>query len=224
MKKRKKIDEKRLTIKLILCISYLMIITILLVCSYKLYKENQEIKPWEEVDSVDEYTYMTIYKMSEKFAYYKEADVGIHFIIEKETTGQWHTYLIAIKEKDYDKYKEIIDYTYERIEKQPEPIKVYGYPVNIDKELKELAIKNIENFVPASNEIKITDENYETYLTNSYLDTTKEQVNKVDSIYLITLILLTIVIILFIMTIFDKDKIVDNIEVKMVKKTSKKRK
>lgn len=86
MKKKKnkvKINEKRLAIKMILCLVYLIVITILFTCSYRIFKEEKEIPSWSDVESVDDYTYMTIYKMSEKFAYYKDADVGIHFIIEK---------------------------------------------------------------------------------------------------------------------------------------------
>ena len=159
--------------------------------------------------------------MSEKFAYYKESNIGIHFVIETEETGQWHTYLIAINEEEYEKYKEIIDYTYARSEKVPQPIKVYGYPVITTDEIKNLAIKNIQNFVPAENEIKITPENYENYLTNSYLDTTKERKEEFSVTLLICLFLLVAAIILFIMTLFNRDKVVDNIDKKIEKQTKK---
>ena len=171
-KKNKKLNESRLAIKLVMCLVYVIVITVLFVCSYQMYKDKENIVAWPEVESVEDYTYVTIYKMSEKFAYYKDKNVGIHFIIEKEDTGLWHTFLVAIDEAEYDKYKPIIDYTYERTDVEPEPIKVYGYPVITSEELKELAIKNIVNFVPAENEVQITAENYETYLTNCYLDTT----------------------------------------------------
>ena len=158
-KQKKKMNEKRLAIKMFMCLIYLVVITILLVCSYRIFEEKKNIVPWSDVENVEDYTYMTIYRMSEKFAYYEEENIGIHFIIEKEDTGQWHTYLIAIDEDDYDEYKKIIDYSYERTDKEPKPKKVYGYPVITSKELKALAIKNIENFVPAENEVKITEKN-----------------------------------------------------------------
>ena len=224
---RIKINEKRLAVKMIMCLVYLIVITILFMCAYKIFEKEQEIPSWSDVENIDEYTYMTIYKMSEKFAYYKDADIGIHFIIEKEETGQWHTYLVAIKESEYNKYKSIIDYTYERTDVEPEPIRVYGYPVNTSEELKELAIKNIENFVPATNEVKISKDNYEAYLTNSYLDTTISRKDEFNVILFVTLFLLFVVIMLFIITILDKDKIVDNIdnkierEIKVIKKKKK---
>ena len=205
--------EKKIALKLFLCLIYVIIMTVLLVVSYKMIQDQVTIKPWGEVETIEDYSYMDIYKMSEKFAYYEESNIGIHFIIEKEDTGLWHTYLIAINESDYEKYKAIIDYTYKRTEETPKPIRVYGYPVLVDDSLKQLAIKNIPNFVPKENEIKITNENYETYLTNSYLDTTQEKKEEVNILLLGSLMLLVVVFLLLILTIFDKtDKVVRKVK------------
>lgn len=215
IKKKKIIDEKRFAIKMFMCLVYLIIITILFVCSYRIFEQKKNIVSWSNVETVEDYTYITISKMSEKFAYYQDTNIGIHFVIEKEDTGLWHTYLIAINENDYDKYKAIIDYTYERTTEVPEPVKVYGYPVITNDELKNLAIKNIKNFVPAENEVQITTENYNAYLTNCYLDTTRSKEDKFNGILFVSLLLLLIVIMLLIATIFDKDKIVDNLDGKI---------
>ena len=67
-------------------------------------------------------------------------------------------------------------------------------------------MKNIEKFVPAQNEIKITKENYENYLTNSYLDTTKSINRNINFIFILIIILLFSFIGLFILTIFEKEK------------------
>lgn len=214
-KEKKKTDEKRLFLKLIMCITYLIVITILSVCIYKLYSEETNIIPWDKVESTDEYTYIKISKMSEKFAFYEEKNLGIHFVIQKEETGQWHTYLVAINEDDYNKYKKIIDYSYDRIKEEPKPITVYGYPVVISQELKELSIKNVANFIPAENEIVINDDNYETYLTNSYLDTTQSHIDELSPALFVTVLLLVTVIILLIATIFNKDRIVDGLNKKI---------
>lgn len=222
-KQKKKMNEKRLAIKMFMCLIYLVVITILLVCSYRIFEEKKNIVPWSDVENVEDYTYMTIYRMSEKFAYYEEENIGIHFIIEKEDTGQWHTYLIAIDEDDYDEYKKIIDYSYERTDKEPKPKKVYGYPVITSKELKALAIKNIENFVPAENEVKITEKNYEAYLTNSYLDTTRSKEDHFSILLFVSLLLLFIVVALIIATIFNKDRIVDKVDHKIEKEIDRAR-
>ncbi len=204
MKKRSK--EKFLTYKLLMCIVYLIVITILFVCSYQLVQEHNRVIPWSEVESTEDYTYIDISKMSEKFAYYKDTNVGIHFVIEKEDTGLWHTYLIAINEDNYDRYKKVIDYTYERTKEEPKPIRAYGYPVVVDEKIMNLAIKNIPNFVPNENEVTITKDNYNDYLTNSYLDTTKSRKNNISITLAITLTLLLISILLLISTIISNDK------------------
>lgn len=200
--------EKRLVFKTFICLVYLIVITILVVCTYQLYHEKEEIVPWSEAETIEDYTYITISKMSEKFAYYEKSNKQIHFVIEEEDTGQWHTYLVAIDADDYDKYKPIIDYTYERTTEIPKPIKVYGYPVVIDDELNQLAIQNITKFVPAENEVVITNENFNTYLTNSYLDTTLPRQEKFSFVLFLVIIILIIVILMFILTIFDQDKVV----------------
>ena len=74
------------------------------------------------------------------------------------------------------------------------------------------ALKNIENFVPAENEVKITEENYESYLTNSYLDTTRSKEDKFSSLLFLSLLLLFITFMLLIATIFNRDKIVDRVD------------
>ena len=227
MSKKKRIGEKRLALKLLLCMIYLIIITILSACAYKLFEQKQQIVSFQEVKSVKDYTYINIYKMSEKFAFYEESNIGIHFVIDKEETGLWHTYLLAINENDYELYKNIIDYTYERTDQVPEPIRVYGYPVVVKEDLKNLAIKNIPNFVPVENEVVITADNYDTYLTNSYLDSTQPQKDEFSIPLAVSLLLLCMVLILLIMTIFDKDKIVDNLDEKIeteLKKTKRKKK
>ena len=214
IRKEKKISkEKRFAIKLLLCSVYLIIITILSVCSYKIYTDKQDVKSWSDVSNAEEYSYIKVSKMSEKFAYYSTNKKSIHFVIEEEETGAWYTYLIAIKDSDYSKYKDIIDYTYERTDKKPKPVKVYGYPVVINDELKKMALDNIKNFLPVENEIEITNENFTDYLTNSYLDTTIKREENFNGILFGLLLMLFITIVLFIVTLIDKDKNKSNIDI-----------
>ena len=220
-KKKKKIDEKRLIIKFLACTVYMIVIMILFVCSYKLFQAKSDITPWQEVESTEQYSYIEISKMSEKFAYYEETNIGLHFVIEKEVTGQWRTYIVAIDENKYKDYKDIIDYTYERTDKIPNAKKVYGYPVITTDDIKTLAIKNIANFVPAENEVVISEENYETYLTNSYLDTTKSRVDVFNYYLFAVLFIIFLVIFLLILTIFNKDRLVDKVDEKLLEDIKK---
>ena len=81
--------------------------------------------------------------------------------------------------------------------------------------MRAIAIKNIANFVPSENEVIITEENYNNYLTNSYLDTTQPKKEKFSIVLCISLILLFLVIVLFVMTVLDQDKMVDNFDNKL---------
>lgn len=213
----RKAKENKIAIKMVLSLVYLAIITILFICAYKIFEEKRNIIPWSEVETVEDYTYIEVSKMSEKFAYFSDTNIGLHFVIETEDTGLWHTYIIAIDEDDYDSYKNIIDYTYERIDRVPNPKKVYGYPVITTDEIKELAIKNIPNFVPAENEVVISKDNYDAYLTNSYLDTTRGKKDNFNILLFVTLLLIVILIIILFATLIGKDKIVDKIDNKLDK-------
>lgn len=213
----RKAKEKKIAIKMVLSLVYLAIITILFICAYKIFEEKRNVIPWSEVETVEDYTYIKVSKMSEKFAYFSDTNIGLHFVIETEDTGLWHTYIIAIDEDDYDSYKNIIDYTYERIDRVPNPKKVYGYPVITTDEIKELAIKNIPNFVPAENEVVISKDNYDAYLTNSYLDTTRGKKDNFNILLFITLLLIVILVIILFATLIGKDKIVDKIDNKLDK-------
>ena len=159
MAKKKKNNNKvkRFVIKTLLSLIYLSVIVVLFYSAYTIFTEDEKIVHWKNVSKTDQYTYLEISQMSEAFA--EIDDKQIHFVMEKEETGAWHTYLIAIKKDDYNKYKEIIDYTYERTTKKPNKIKVYGYPIEIEKEIKTLAIKNITKFIPVDNQIVINEEN-----------------------------------------------------------------
>ena len=221
--KKKKVNTRRFTIKLLLCMVYMMIINILLVGSYKLFLQKKVIVPWKEVKSTEEYSYIEISKMSEKFAYYENENIGLHFVIEEEETGEWHTYVIAINEDTYKEYKDIIDYSYERTDKVPDKKQVFGYPTIMNSDLKEMILHNINNFLPAENEVEITLDNIDSYLTNSYLDTTKKHKEYFDTLLFLTLLLLFIMVALLIFTIFDRDRIVDNLDDKARKVKTKKK-
>lgn len=223
MSKYKKKKKMRLLIKLLLCLIYLFIICILCFASFRIFQEEEKIVSWSEVQKTNQYAYLEIFEMSEAFAEIPKENKQIHFVIEKEDTGEWHTYLIAIKKEDYPKYKNIIDYTYERGEIAPSKIKVYGYPIEINNNIKELAIKNITNFVPIENEVVLTNENFEDYLTNTYLDTTLPKTHEFNYFVLILLLVALSLFILLVFTIFDKDKLVDEVD-NIIEKDLKKQK
>lgn len=213
----------RFLIKTSLCLIYLVVASILAYCAFHLYME--QIKPikWEEAQDTKDYTYIDVDKMSEKFATI-DKEKNIHFMIDEDKkTGLWHIYLLAINEKDYSKYKKIIDYSYGRRKKQPKSVRVYGYPMVISKDLKELTIKNYKNFVSFENQVELNLDNFNEYLTNAYLDSTKKEEHQFNWIVVILMILELVLIVLIVVTILDKDRIVDEVD-RIVELEDKKRK
>lgn len=205
MKKNKKsINIKNISTKILLCILYLFVIGVLVYSAYSIFKDEDKIVSWKDVEKTSQYAYIEITQMSEAFAQINNKQ--IHFVMEKESTGAWHTYLIAINKGDYNKYKDIIDFTYERTKKSPKTIKAYGYPRKIPTSIKKLAIKNITNFVPIENQVVINEKNFDKYLTNTYLDTTIEKTHTFNYYVLILLIMSFIIFIVIIYTIVEKDK------------------
>ena len=205
MKKNKKsINIKNISTKILLCILYLFVIGVLVYSAYSIFKDEDKIVSWKDVEKTSQYAYIEITQMSEAFAQINNKQ--IHFVMEKESTGAWHTYLIAINKDDYNKYKDIIDFTYERTKKSPKTIKAYGYPRKIPTSIKKLAIKNIRNFVPIENQVVINEKNFDKYLTNTYLDTTIEKTHTFNYYVLILLIMSFIIFIVIIYTIVEKDK------------------
>ena len=95
MSKKKSNRKFRPIIKLLLCLFYFIIIAILVLVSFKLFKKDQEIVNWSDVTSTDEYSYIKVNQMSEAFAVTND-NKEIHFVIEQDETLEWHTYLIAI--------------------------------------------------------------------------------------------------------------------------------
>jgi len=204
-KEQKKQRRKTIAVKIFACLMYLVIIGVLGMCSYYFYKQKQVILPWKKIEDVEEYTYLEITRMSEKFAYYEETNEGFHFIIDENQFPD-HVYIISINENQYETYKAIIDYTYERTEKVPDKIKVYGYSTKVDEEIKNSANKNIANFIPAEKKTQKEDENYESYLPTMYLDVTDERKPEFSIPLCVSFLLLITVFILLLLTIFDRSE------------------
>ena len=218
----------RLYTKIFFCIVYLLVMGILFFSAYKLYMNDKKEVAWDKVISTTNKTSLTISKMSEAFA--KIDNKQIHFVIVEDKNKVYRSYLIAISKKDYKKYKPIIDYSYERIKEKQKPLIVKGYPQIISKKLKELTLKNYKNFLPNDNKVKLSEKNFDKYITNTYLDTTIKKVEKTNYIVITLLVLIVLLFILLLLTLIDRDMIVNKAsralekEQKQKKKQEKKKK
>ena len=146
--------DRKVSIKLLLSILYLIIIFILFVSAFSIYKDEHKVINFNNVKTTEDYSYIKIDKLSSKFAYYSDEKIGMYFAKAKENTGTWHAYIVAISDKDIDKYKFLMkkDNVKEK--------KLYGYPILINDELKTIALNHINDFLPVENEVKITKDNF----------------------------------------------------------------
>ena len=195
---KKKIKVK---IKLFLSLIYLIVMAILFVAAYKIYRDDRREISWDKVTSTKDYTSLEISKMSEAFA--KIDNKQVHFVIVLDKDDVYRSYLIAIDKKTYKNYKNIINYSYGKIDKV-DKIKVLGYPRVISKELKKLTLDNYKKFLPNDNSIELTDKNFNKYITNTYLDTTVKKGSNTNYIVIVLLVLIVILFILLLATLFDK--------------------
>ena len=205
--------DRKISIKLLLTILYLIIIFILFVSAFSIYKDENRIINFNNVKTTEDYSYILVDKLSDKFAYYNDQKIGMYFARAKEPTGTWHAYIVAIKDSDINNYKTLMK------KDNVKTKKIYGYPILINDELKTIALNHINDFLPVENEVKITKDNFTSYLTNCYLDTTTSY-NKPFSypLFLVMLVLLTVVF-LMIYTLSENNKIVKSISKRINKIT-----
>ena len=73
--------EKRLVFKTFICLIYLIVITILVVCIYQLYHEKEKVLPWSEAESVEDCPPPPPSQTSEKFGCFENSKKKIPFVI-----------------------------------------------------------------------------------------------------------------------------------------------
>ena len=209
-KKQKQKKNYRMLIKLSLSVIYIFVIGILMFSAYRIYEEDRKVIHWNDIITIEDYAYLNIGEMSEAFA--EIGNKTIHFTIETFDDETWRISLIAINKDTMEHFKEIIDYSYERIETRPNSIRVYGYARAINPKLKELVIENLENFIPYDRRFELNEDNFKEYFSNVYLDTTIDKTENINPTIIIILVMKLILIVLFIFTIMNKDKLVDEVD------------
>lgn len=211
MEKRKR-NGYRTLIKLVVCVIHIVVIMILGFCSFRVYKSGDKPIHLSNVEKDTQYSYLDVFEMSKKITNIGK-DKQLHFVIEKTENDKWYTYLVAIEKKDENKFKDMIAYTEQETDKVPEKIRLYGYPVKINDEIKKETIKKSSDFLGSSKEkSNLSSENFEQYLTSYYLDSTVAQHHEFNYIMLILALMIVVLLITLILVIFDRDKLVDEVD------------
>lgn len=193
MKKRLKL--KRKILKKITILMILLILGILFYSTYYIYNNSRKIEEYNK--NTTAYSYLTIKEMSKAFAIIDSKE--LHFIKDNKN----NIYIIAILKKDKNKYQEIIDYTYGKIDKI-KLVKVYGLPIKSNNEIKRLVIKYINKFLPLQEKVPINKENYNKYLPDTIFDTTIKENYEFNYIVFILFLIFGIFFLLLIKIIFLK--------------------
>ena len=222
---KKESKKYRTLIKIIVCIIHIVVIAILGFCSFEVYQKGDAPRNFSEIKKENKYVYLDISEMSDTIAKIDKGKKKVHIVIEKTNSGKWYTYLIAIKTKDEKKYKSLIDYSETETNKVPKKVRVYGYTKKINNDIKNKVIKNSTTLSTKKEGNIITKKNFEKYLTNLYLDTTIKKHHEFNYVMLILMLMLVILTVTLILVIFDKDKLVDEVDKiteESIKKISKK--
>jgi len=192
MVKKKLKLKKRVLYKLLVSINLLIAIIILFLSSYYIYTNSRKINYYNK--NTTDYSYLKIEEMSDSFATIGNKE--LHFVKDHN-----NIYIIAIETKEKAKYQEIIDYTYGKT-KNKKNLQVYGYPINTNTKIKDLAIKYINKFLSLEERLEINKNNYHKYFGSTYLDTTINSYYKFNYIVFILFLLFLVVLSLFIKIIF----------------------
>lgn len=194
MVKKKLKLKKTIFYKFIFSIVLLIIIFLLFISSYFIYKKGREVTYYNSKSR--DYSYLEIEEMSDGFA-----DIGdreLHFVRNKK-----NIYVVAISKKKIKEYQNIINYTYGET-KEKKVIKIYGYPINKNDKIKKLEMKYINKFLPYDERVDINSQNYNRYLFNTYLDTAINPLYQFNYIVFILLLLFALMLFIFIKVIFFK--------------------
>lgn len=146
-------------------IMLLFMMFVLFLSSYYIYTKSRKEIHYDK--KTTDYSYLEINEMSDSFAIVDNKE--LHFVKDKN-----NIYMIAIKKEEKEKYQRIINYTYGKT-KNKTKLKIAGFPIKINKEIKTLSIKYINHFLSYENRVDINEKNYEEYLPLTYLDTTIQE-------------------------------------------------
>ena len=182
---KKKLKLKKNIVNDIIITILLVVMLILFSFAVYIYNSNYEID-YYKLDS-NEYSYITINRMSNTFA--KINGKELRFAEDK-----FNIYIIAVDSSD-KKWKNLID------KDNTESVKTYVMPIKSSKKIKSLAQKNISKFIDFDKNVN----DYDESVMNYYLDTTVKKYHKFNYVVSI-LFLISMVIIGTILKLIIKNK------------------
>jgi len=160
--------NKRLHIILIV----LMVITIIggllgyLLAKNQISNDKENIQTFNPFSAESNYSKLTPEYLSDKFATEYDDSVNYLFAIDKDN----NSYIVAVKAKDMDQYKDLINYTYSTTGNAPAAVTLQGTPRKIDSEITDLAVDSFNTFCDSD---VVNTSNFNSVFGDYYLDTTQ---------------------------------------------------
>ncbi len=171
---KKKLKLKKKVITFLVALMFLIISFIMFHFAYYIYYNSRKINYY---NGKQEYSYITPTYITKPIAEYK--DGKFYLVTDKNNS----IFCVYIKNKKINK-----------IEKNKKNI--YGYPVEIDDNLKNIIIKDYNKTLSLDEKVNINEKNYYKYTTKYYLDSSVNTVYKFN--YIVFILMLLFIIFLFI--------------------------
>jgi len=150
----------------------LMVITIVgsvlgyLIEKNEISNNKQNVQVFDSSSTELSYSKLIPEYLSDEFAAEYDDSVNYLFAIDNENNA----YIVAVKAKDMDLYKDLIDYTYSSTGNPPTTVTLQGKPRKIDDEIVNLAIDSFNTFCDSD---VVDKSNFNTVFGDYYLDTTQ---------------------------------------------------
>jgi len=168
-----KLLERKPNRKVHLILIVLMVITIIggalgyLLEKNRISNNKESVQLFNSQSAESSYSKLTPDYLSDEFAAEYDDSVYYLFAIDKDNNA----YIVAVKAKDMDQYKDIIEYTYSSVANAPAAVTLQGTPRKIDDEITNFAIDSFNTFY---NSDVVNSSNFNTVFGNYYLDTTQQ--------------------------------------------------
>jgi len=168
-----KLLERRPNRRVHIILIALMVITIIgSVLGYvfvknEINKSKENVQTFNPKSAESSYSKLTPEYLSDEFAAEYDDSINYLFAIDKDN----NPYIVAVKAKEMDQYKDIIDYTYSSTGSAPAAVTLQGTPRKIDDEITGLAVDSFNTFY---NSNVVNTSNFNTVFGDYYLDTTQQ--------------------------------------------------
>lgn len=131
---------------------------------YMTMKDTKDNPVAYEDAKIGEYTCIEATMLTDGFAEYTGDDQSAFFAIDDE-----RFYIVSMKDSEYDKYEDLVKYTFGETDEEPEPVRFCGYTETIPDQMRKYGVEYYNEIF----ETEITATDFTRYFKD-YIDTTRK--------------------------------------------------